>query len=573
MNHSEFSAAQTPGVIPAISEEYSDFIVARTLIPPTADGSLSRYFEQVVDRQYSILYAPLSENLSTVEAVGYSGMPKLYTYQSTDALEISGILAAQNQPALHLDGTGILVGFLDSGIDYTHPAFRNPDGTTRILGIWDQTDQRGEPPEDFVYGTEYTQQMLNEALRSPDPLSLVPVRDPEGHGTAAAGIACGSPDELSDFMGAAPNSSILFVRLKPAKQYLREYFRIPENAPAFQENDLMLGVRYLLDTAIRLRMPLVICTTMGTNQGGHTGATPLEEVLSSAQLTSGVYGVTGTGNEAGMGHHYMGQLRAVKESTDVEILVNDETVGFTLEFWTDSLELYSIGFVSPLGETIPSIYPRPITSQRYDFLLEQTEITVYYSVVEMVTGQQLAMIRFINPSRGVWRVRITNEFFDNGIFHLWLPISGLVDPGIRFLAPDPYTTLTAPSSADALISVSTYNGMNNSIYLNSGRGYTRNELIKPDFASPGLELTAPAPGGRYTSITGSSAASSLAAGAVALLAQWGIQRFRSRYLSAREMKNLFIRGSRRSGIYTYPNREWGYGAMDLYGIFENLSRL
>lgn len=570
MNHSDFFSAQTPEVIPAISEDYSDIIVTRSYFSTSPDTA---FFEQIVDSQYSIFYAPLSEGFSTVAAVGYSGMPKLYTFQSTEALEVSGILSAQNQPALRLDGQDILVGFLDSGIDYTHPAFRNSDGTTRILGIWDQTDQSGPPPEGLFYGTEYTQQMLNEALRSPAPLSLVPVRDPEGHGTAAAGIACGSPDETADFTGAAPKSSILFVRLKPAKQYLREYFRIPEGAPAFQENDLMLGVRYLVDTAVRLRMPLVICTTMGTNQGGHTGATPLEEVLTAAQLTSGIYGVTGTGNEAGMGHHYLGQLSAVKESRDVEILVNSETEGFTLEFWTDSLELYSIGFISPLGETIPPVYPRPITSQRYEFLLENTEITLYYSVVEMLTGQQLAMIRFLNPSQGVWRVRITNEFFDNGIFHMWLPISGLVDPGIRFLAPDPFTTLTAPSSADLLLSASTYNSANNSIYLNSGRGYTRNDLIKPDFASPGVDLTAPAPGGRYTAFTGSSASAALTAGAAALLIQWGIQRFRFRYLSPREVKNLFIRGSRRSNILTYPNREWGYGAMDLYGIFQNLTRL
>ena len=160
-----------------------------------------------------------------------------------------------------------------------------------------------------MYGTEYTREQINQALFSPDPYEIVPQRDELGHGTAMAGIACGSPDPSADFIGAAPQSSIIAVKLKPAKQYLRNYFVIPEDALAYQETDLMLGVRYLVDVSRTLQMPLIICMTLGSNQGGHTGNTPLEDVLTSAQFNTGVYAVSGTGNEVGQGHHYLGNVR------------------------------------------------------------------------------------------------------------------------------------------------------------------------------------------------------------------------------------------------------------------------
>ena len=216
-------------------------------------------------------------------------------YQSFTPLSVSPVWSApasflpRHSPISDSSGTGILIGFLDSGIDYRHPAFRKADGTTRIAALWDQSDSTGIAPEGFSYGSEYQEDAINQALFSEEPYRIVPSHDFDGHGTAVAGIACGSADPEADFTGAAPDSTLAVVKLKPAKQYLRDYFLIPDDATAFQENDLMLGIRYLIDTAIRLRMPLVICISLGSNQGSHTGNTPLEEVLSSALLLGGTY--------------------------------------------------------------------------------------------------------------------------------------------------------------------------------------------------------------------------------------------------------------------------------------------
>ncbi|MCD7765020.1 MAG: S8 family serine peptidase [Lachnospiraceae bacterium] len=330
---------------PALSEEYSDMIVRtapggdllslsgiptylRGVFDSRADFQGTAVLSgteavQPVNEQYTIIYAPLSDHLSTVEEIGYSSVPKVFTEINVVSLEAAGILSVRIQPFLELSGKGVLIGFLDSGIDCTHPAFRHADGTTRIVRLWDQDDTTGVPPEGILYGSEYTEEDINRALfggtgtadaflsgsgeaadRGAAP--WIPGTDPTGHGTAVAGIACGSVDAGEGFTGAAPESAIAFVRLKPAKQYLRDYFRIPEDAVAYQENDLMVGVRYLLDCARNLKMPLVICLSLGTSQGGHTGNTPLENVLESASEVPGVCAVAGTGNETGLAHHIPG---------------------------------------------------------------------------------------------------------------------------------------------------------------------------------------------------------------------------------------------------------------------------
>ena len=559
----------TPLSFPALSEDYSDIIVRRQYLPSDPNKAFP---EQIVNKQYSILYAPLSEALATTSQIGYSSVPKLFTFQNTVSLETSGILSVQAQPYLALSGKDVLIGFLDSGIDYTHPAFRNSDGTTRILGIWDQSDQNGTPPPGFLYGSSYSSEEINHALFSSQPLSVIPESDEYGHGTAVAGIACGSADTKADFIGAAPESNLLFVCLKPAKAYLRTYFLIPESAVAYQENDLMLGVRYLMETARKLQRPLVICIALGSNQGGHTGNTPLEDVLTATEAVNGSYVVSGTGNEVGAAHHYSGKLSFANESIDIELLIDRETSGVPVEFWSDSLSLYNIGFISPLGESILPVYHGPVTFRTFPFLLENTKIEVYYTALEMLSGHQMALIRILNPTPGLWRLRITSQENSNGTFHLWLPISGLVSPDIRFSSPDPDTTLTIPSCAEPILSSGTCNAADGSLFRASGRGYPRSGIVKPDFATPGVSLTAPAPGGAYQGFTGSSAASALTAGSAALLAQWGHHRYPTRYLTARELKNLFLRGTTQNPSYNYPNREWGYGTMNLMKIFKTFGR-
>lgn len=199
-------------------------------------------------------------------------------------------------------------GFLDTGIDYRHPAFLRSNGQSRILSIWDQTDRTGTPPPQFPYGSLYEKSDLDDALRSRDPLSVVPVTDPDGHGTYVAGVAGGTPNASAGFLGAAPEADFAVVKLKPAKQNLKDFYLVSTNAPVFEEDDLLSAMRFLNEVAAREGKPLVICLALGTNQGSHSGTLPIALTLARYGNTPGIIPVCATGNEGNAAHHYYGSV-------------------------------------------------------------------------------------------------------------------------------------------------------------------------------------------------------------------------------------------------------------------------
>ncbi|MDO5417207.1 MAG: S8 family peptidase, partial [Lachnospiraceae bacterium] len=483
------------------SEEVADFIHREG----SRSDSLSALQEQIlcqdfVSREYSIAYLPLAQARPiSLERYPYYSIPKLYALLDTSSMEAAGILPVFRQPALGNQGRGVLIGIIDTGIDYQNPLFRNPDGTTRIAGIWDQTlpapsEADALPPGvrdpsgrllDIQYGTAFTSEQINEALRRDNPLERVPSRDTDGHGTFLAGIAAGGESPSGDFIGAAPKASIGMVKLKPAKQYLRDFFQIRDDAAAYQENDIMMGIKYLRLLSQETRMPLVICISLGTNSGSHEGTSPLGYTLQSSSQYIGIITVAAAGNEAGLAHHYFGTIPGGQPYEDVEIRAAEGERGFTAEFWSDVTDLYTIGFVSPSGETISRIPLNLGKESRISFLLEPTVIHVSYLPNEAGSGRQLIFFRFENPAAGIWRIRVYNSLSLNGRYHIWLPVQGFSSPDTIFLRPDPNTTITNPGNTLFPITVSTYDHRDGGIYIHSSRGFTINNQIKPDIAAPG----------------------------------------------------------------------------------------
>ena len=554
-----------------LSEDYADIIV------PYFPCFLSQYREQgaqVFNDYYGMIHYPLSRQSVAAyfeEGLFYSTIPKLYTLLDTVSLDAAGITQVQAQPLLELTGQNIILGFLDTGIDYTHPAFRRSDGSSRICGLWDQTIQSGTPPYDLEYGSAYTQAEIDRALEQEDPFSLVPSRDEIGHGTALAGIAAGTALPDQDFNGAAPQAMIAAVKLKPAKEYLKTFFCVTGDAPAYQMTDIMAGIRYLLRLSEELVKPLVICLGLGTSQGGHSGDSPLDSMLSVTDQFRGFIAVTAGGNEAGKAHHYYGAALNSPEYQEAEILVREGTRGFCAELWGQPPEIYAVGFESPLGEVIQKLPPRLSYSERISFVLEKTRIFVSSEIVQTVSGSQLIFIRFTDPTPGSWKIRVYTSSYNSGSYHIWLPVTGFSDPDVTFLEPNPDTTLTSPGTSVSVITAAAYNAYNNSLFLNSSRGYTRTGQIKPDIAAPGVNVFAPSPGNRYISITGTSAAAAVTAGACALIMEWGMNRTPSRIFNNSEVQALLIRGANRREDYLYPNREWGYGTLDVYQVFASLA--
>lgn len=562
-------------------ENYADFIYRHNnLTPEQLAEEFPSNCTEYVNPEFAIIYVPLEQALPIrLERDTYPAIPKLYTTLDTTSMAASGILPVFEQPSLNLRGEGTVIGIIDTGIDYQNSIFRKPDGSTRILGIWDQTIP-GAPfilkgsrlDFQFLYGTIYSEEQINEALRSSDPLSIVPSVDTNGHGTFIAGIAGGGESPNLDFIGASPECNLVIVKLKPAKQYLRDFFLIREDAIAFQENDIMTAISYLTLITGQYRLPLTICIGLGTNQSSHEGTSPLSQRMGVLSSSLGIAAVCAAGNEVGYRNHYMGQMTASMEYEDVEVRVAPGERGLTLELWATAPELYTVGFVSPTGETIQRIPQVLGTQSLITFRLEPTVITVNYLANVGESGNPLIFMRFQDPTPGIWRVRVFNTIFINGIYHIYLPIHSFTSDDTVFLQADPYTTITGPGNSTFPITTSTYNHLNNSLYIHSSRGFTRDGRIKPDIAAPGVDVYgpgistsgAPAP---MVRMTGSSVAAAHVAGAVSNLMSWGITQGNDPNINYRSIKSALIRGANRAPDNTYPNRAWGYGTLDLYQSF------
>lgn len=569
------------------SEDFADFIAPYFTTPEEFIRSQGTDCIDFVNSTLAVVYVPLSTvTPSTYTSYTYSAVPKLYSLLDVTSMDAAGITPAGELPVLNNQGAGVIVGFVDTGINYTDSLFRNVDGSTRIIGIWDQTNnsdnsnnienETAKPFSAFsaLYGTQYTAEEINLALNSDNPASIVPTRDENGHGTFLASIAAGNRDERAGFSGAAPQASIAMVKLKPAKQYLRDFYLIQDGAEAYQENDIMMGVSYLYFLARKYSMPLVVCIPLGTNMGSHMGMSRLGQYLNQVSLSNGSAVITAAGNETGARHHFRAVMDASTDEVTAELRVGEREAGFSMELWAENMGVYTVGFISPTGEVAREISVPLRGENTVSFLLEQTQITVYTQIADVSAGSQFIFMRFENPMSGIWRILIRNTLDIRETFHLWLPIRGFITDETYFLRPDPDTIITDPGNARYPITVTAYDHTKNSIYIHASRGYSLSGRIKPDLAAPGVNiLGASVSGRRLTRMSGTSVSAAHLAGAAAILLNWGVLNANYPYLNTPVLKSIFVRGAQRNPALTYPNREFGYGTLDLYEAFLHLRNL
>lgn len=572
-NSSPLKSMQNDSGLPAaLNEDYADFIVEyRENFEWLGSANIPENIA-IVDSRYAILYVPVSDiSMTNLTAPVYAATPKCYTYMDSASLNASGILRLQNHPYLNLMGRQTAVAIIDSGIDYTHPVFRNSDGTTRIAYLWDQRLTAAPPPDGFEYGSEYTAEDINRALASEDPFAVVPSRDENGHGTFLAGIAAGSEDQESGFLGAAPMASLIVIRLKPAKQYLRQLFILPPGQDVYQENDIMLAVRYAMECSARLgNIPLSVCVGLGSSSGSHIGTSPLEQYLNYVGSRFRTCVCLPAGNEGNARRHYQGISVPGSSPDTVELRVAENEPGFTLELWGQSLGPYTITLTSPAGETARISASRSNTAQTIQFIFTQSVIYATFIPLDWQSGWQAAAFRFLNPDAGIWRFLVEADSPDKSSYNMWLPVGGLVKEETYFLRSSPYETVTAPGSASAPITATAYNYRDSSLYLEASRGFTPLGQIKPDLAAPGVDIIGPVPQGRFSTRSGSSISAAHTAGAAALFFEWAVTRQNFPSLNGRGLKNVFIRSARRTEGISYPNRDWGYGILDFYQALSSL---
>lgn len=391
-------------------------------------------------------------------------------------------------------------------------------------------------------------------------MTALPTRDENGHGTFVAGVAAGNMVPSEKFSGVAPNSELLIVKCKQAKSIYREFYRIPDRTDCYQENDIMLAVSYLIRKARLMKRPIVICIGMGTNMGNHSGDSRLTAMLTRYNLMPGICVVLPAGNEGNSRHHYFGRGEDPRYE-EIDVNVEQNFLGFTMEIWGKSPGDFLVEIVSPSGDTSGIVRLFPLDVYEKLFILEDTKLEIVFSIIVSEGTDQLILLRFINSKPGVWKVRVYPESTISRIFHCWLPIQDFLEGDTFFLRPNPDTTICEPANAPSVITVTAYDANTSALYLSAGRGYSAEGLIKPDVAAPGVGVYGPLPRGRYGTRTGTSAAAAVAVGVSALLLQQS-SRFE---LSGAAVRELLIRGAERKSNIIYPNNEWGYGMVDAYG--------
>lgn len=513
---------------------------------------------------YAIVTMPqeyINEFADCAEVV-YIEKPHRLFFSDRQALERSCVYYAWSEP-YSLGGEGVLAAVIDSGIDWKNTDFRNPDGSTRILKLWDQTvapESSGyAPPEGYVVGTEYNRDVINLALSGDEAAlrSMNLSRDYSGHGTFVTGIAAGNGQGMAgSFRGVAFESELIIVKLGDSEQ--RQFPRTTR---------LMEAVNYCIMEAQKAGKPVVINMSFGNNQGSHDGTDLLSTYLNAASDVWKNVIVCGSGNEAGNGIHASGMLSG-RKAESVELAVGEYESGFNLQLWKNYSDEYGVELIAPSGERSGNL--RTYGADRVS--LDNTQVYVYYGQPTPYSRYQQLYFEFVPAggyvTPGVWRIVMTPVRIVDGRYDLWLQESATLNEDTRFFSPSEETTLTVPSAAGKVITVGAYNSRTDAYADFSGRGYTRtNDNIKPDIVAPGVNIVSTAVNGGYTVRSGTSMAVPFVSGSAALLMQWGIVKRNDPYLYGEKVKAYLIRTARHLPGEPVPSKRTGWGALCLRNVF------
>ncbi|MDR2167193.1 MAG: S8 family peptidase [Clostridiales bacterium] len=494
-------------------------------------------------------------------------LPDPMTLLGRTSLEASTILQVHRQPALDLRGRGTLIGIIDTGIDCSKEAFQYEDGTSKIRYIWDQSIE-GNAPGDYLFGSEYTNEQINQTLRDGFAHDFVPSVDTVGHGTFLASLAASRRN--SEFLGAAPDAELIVVKLRRMEPALTDLYLIPRaQENVFSAADIMLAVDYMIDKSVELNMPISICIGLGSSVSGSDGYEILEQYLEEISKLLGICVCTAAGNESNAGRHASGTISRTGATYTVQVRVPENASSFGMNIYVSSPDRVSVSLKSPLGEIVPRAVA--ISGQRTEtkLVLERARIGIAYYFPLSPVGDQFIHLRFINPTAGIWDVVLHGDIVLHGDFHAWLNMTGLTTQGIQFLTPDPYVTIVTPATSIGSITVGAYDERNNALYVSSSWGPNRRNMQKPDLVAPGVDVSGIFPMSNGF-MTGTSVATAITAGACALMLQWGIVEGNDVSLNTNRIKSLLIRGCRREANTQYPSPQWGYGKLDLFNTFRNL---
>ena len=540
----------------------------------------------IIDGTYAVLsmknvdYDSIIQMINSLVFIELGG---IYTLSSTTPIEASKVENFHNSPYLKLTGKDVIVGIIDTGIDYLNPEFTDSNGKTRILKIWDQSLKTDKYPKDMFYGTEYSEEEINQAIElnnsGGDPYTIVQSKDDVGHGTEMACIIAGSGKD-ENLTGVVPECDLAIVKLDRAFKKYTDYFFAKSDAIKYRNVDILLAMKYLYNLSFQYNKPMVIYIPMGTNFGAHDGSSILERYINDISNKRGIAVIASSGNQGNTNTHADGIITEMGDNKTIELDVGEDQDGIMMIILGYKPDKFKLSIISPSGELIENA--NPLTNYggnknlavengyKINFIYEGTTMDVFYDSPDELTGGERIVIRAQNLKPGIWRFRLTGQHITFGNFDAYILQKELLAEGTKFLISSPYTTLTIPGAAEKMITVASYNQENNTILSSSGRGYARNDIIQPIIAAGGVNALTINNKGEKVSVSGGSVAAAIVAGCCAMLFQWGIVYNNDPTLYVAKLQTYLIRGVNTREGDMYPNREWGYGTIDMINVFNSL---
>ena len=496
---------------------------------------------------------------------------QLYKLQDISPIGAANVGSVQINTPLNLTGRDVLVGIIDTGIDYLSNEFMTTSGKTRINFIWDQTiENKAGINRTVPYGTEYYSEEINIAIelfkQGKDPYVVVPSKDKIGHGTNMASIigAAGINNELK---GVAPECEFCIVKLAEPIIY-KDDTNI--NIPVFDLTSIFIGIVRLYEYSLKSLKPMVIYLPLGSNSGNHRGNGIINELIQNVSSSVGVVVVTGAGNEGAEGGHTSGTISTVGGTEDIYLNISKEQNSLVVEIWVETPNIMSINVISPSGEDT-GIIPVLINSkQEFNFVFEKVSVQVFYFIPEATTGDELILVYFQNLQPGTWKLRLTANIITNGVFNAWIPVKGISLGDTAFIQSDNYGTFTTPGDSPNIITAAAYNQNNNNTLKYSGMAFKNDLLQTINIAAGGVNQKALGPNNKVDIVSGTSVSAAVVSGVCLLMFQWGIvdDNFPSMY--SESLITFLVRGAGKRRGDLYPNPEWGYGMLDVFKIFSTI---